>query len=382
MDRRSLRVAGLFAGIGGLELGLSRAGHRTAALCEIWEPAQAVLGQRFPELALDGDVRALEALPEGAELVTAGFPCTDLSQAGRTAGIGGAQSGLVAHVFRLLDRHDPRYLVLENVRNMLPLDGGRAMHYVVTQLETQGYRWAYRLVDSRFTGVPQRRQRVLLVASRTEDPRQVLLADDAGEPGPEHYARDAYGFYWTEGLRGLGWARDATPTLKGGSAIGIPSPPGIWRPAAPPGQRLVTPSVEDAEELQGFPRGWTAAVSRIGTRWKLVGNAVTVGVAEWLGRRLAVPGRYDESEAVPLDSGERWPDAAWGGAGIRWRSQVSMWPQRRPYRHLSDVLDADGLTPLSQRAAAGFLARTQRAKLRFDEDFILDVKRHAGARHA
>jgi len=268
------------------------------------------------------------------------------------------------------------------VRNMLPLDGGRAMHYLVTQLETRGYRWAYRLVDSRFTGVPQRRQRVLLVASRTEDPRHVLLADDASEPGPEHYARDAYGFYWTEGLRGLGWAKDATPTLKGGSAIGIPSPPGIWRPAAPPGQRLVTPSVEDAEELQGFPRGWTAAVPRTGTRWKLVGNAVTVGVAEWLGRRLAAPGGYDESEAMPLDDGGRWPDAAWGRDGRRWRSRVSMWPERQPYRHLRDVLDADGLTPLSQRAAAGFLARTQRAKLRFDEDFILDVKRHAGARDA
>jgi DNA (cytosine-5)-methyltransferase 1 len=368
-----VKTAGLFAGIGGLELGLSRAGHRTVGLCEVLEPARAVLSARFPELEVDGDVRTLVALPPDAEVVCAGFPCTDLSQAGRTAGIHGAQSGLVAHVFRLLDGHHPRYLVLENVRNMLVLDRGRAMDYVVGELERHGYRWAYRVVDSRFTGVPQRRQRVLLVASRTDDPRDVLLCDDAGEPEPDHYTSDAFGFYWTEGLRGLGWARDAIPTLKGGSAIGIPSPPGIWLPGAPPGHRLVTPSIEDAEALQGLARGWTAAAGRT-SRWKLVGNAVTVGVAEWLGRRLARPGRYDESEAVRLAN--TWPTAAWGSGGERWRSQVSMWPERQAYRHLREV--AVALTPLSRRAAAGFLARTQRAKLRFDEDFILDVKQHAG----
>ncbi len=73
---------------------------------------------------------------------------------------------------------------------------------------------------------------------------------------------------------------------------------------------------------------------------------------------------------------DRWPAAAWGGAGERWKSHVSMWPERQPYTHLSDLLDPEGLTPLSHRAAAGFLSRTQRAKLRFDEDFLLAVKRH------
>ena len=78
-----------------------------------------------------------------------------------------------------------------------------------------------------------------MVASRDEDPRTVLFADDAGEPGGDCYRDDAYGFYWTEGLTGLGWAEDAVPTLKGGSAIGIPSAPGIWiRGEAPgPGHR-------------------------------------------------------------------------------------------------------------------------------------------------
>jgi DNA (cytosine-5)-methyltransferase 1 len=351
-------------------------------LCEVWPAARAVLAARFPGLPVADDVRSLARLPEDIDVVTAGFPCTDLSQAGRTAGIGGSQSGLVSHVFRLIDLGHPRWLVLENVRNMLPLDGGRAMRHLVSELEQRGYAWAYRVVDSRFAGVPQRRQRVLIVASRTDDPRGVLLADDAGEPGGDYFNSDAFGFYWTEGLRGLGWARDATPTLKGGSTIGIPSPPGIWIPAAPIGSQLATPSVEDAEALQGFDRGWTDAAQpdgRKSARWKLVGNAVTTGVAAWLGRRLAEPGSYSPAEAEPLAEGERWPAAAWGGNGQRWKSHVSMWPLREPYTHLLELLDQERLTPLSYRAAAGFLERTQRAKLRFDPDFIVAVKNHVSA---
>jgi len=376
------RVVGLFAGIGGLEAGLGAAGHEARLLCEVWEPARAVLCARFRGLKIEPDVRELGSLPGDADVIAAGFPCTDLSQAGRTAGINGSQSGLVAHVFRLADQHDLRWLILENVRNMLALDGGRAMHYLVAELEDRGFNWAYRLVDSRFTGVPQRRQRVLLVASRSEDPRGVLLSDDAGEPDAERYASDAFGFYWTEGLRGLGWARDAIPTLKGGSTIGIPSPPGVWLPDAPVGRQLVTPSVEDAEALQGFARGWTSATAtqrQKGARWKLVGNAVTVGVAAWLGRRLADPGAYGEAEAEPLGAGDRWPTAAWGCGGRRWRSHVSMWPEVGPYTHLRDVLDETRALPLSYRAAAGFFERTQRAKLRFDQEFILAVKRHVEA---
>ena len=376
---RRYKVAGLFAGIGGLEVGLARAGHEAAVLCEVWEPAKTVLGHRLPGVKIEPDVKDLTELPGDVGVITAGFPCTDLSQAGRMAGITGEASGLVSHVFRLLDEHDPTWLVLENVRNMLPLDGGRAMRFLVDELESRGFNWAYRVVDSRFTGVPQRRQRVLLAASKTEDPRDVLLSDDAGDPGPEHYAGAMTGFYWTEGLRGLGWAPDGVPTLKGGSTLGIPSPPAIWVRDAEVGRQIVTPSIEDAEAMQGFDRGWTQAAAettRKGPRWKLVGNAVTVGVAEWLGRRLAEPGSYDPSEASPMTDADRWPSAAWGGSGERWKSHVSMWPERQPYTGLSDLVDHETLTPLSYRAAAGFLERTSRAKLNFDEDFLLAVKRH------
>jgi DNA (cytosine-5)-methyltransferase 1 len=373
-------VAGLFAGIGGIERGLGHAGGHPELLCECWEPAKAVLGTQFPAVPLVGDIREVRSLPK-VDLVTAGFPCTDLSQAGRTRGIGGRESGLVSEVFRLLRRPKAPALLLENVRNMLVLDGGRAMRYLVDALEDLGYRWAYRLVDSRFTGVPQRRQRVIFLAARHLDPRGVLFADDVGEPGKEHYWHDTFGFYWTEGLRGLGWARDGVPTLKGGSTVGIPSPPGVWCPRSEPGRCLVVPTIEDAERLQGFPTAWTAAADGIGrrkgARWKLVGNAVTVGVSTWLGRRLCDPGE-PILDGAAAHAGHRWPTAAFGTAGKVWAVDLSMWPTREPYYHLSEVMNLPDAPPLSARGAAGFLARARQSKLRFVDGFLPDVAEHIG----
>src|SRR6266498_736755 len=86
-----LCCAGLFAGIGGIELGLSRSGHETDLLCEIDAAAGAVLEQRFPRIKRAADVRELGSLPRKVEIIAAGFPCQDLSQAGRTAGITGSR---------------------------------------------------------------------------------------------------------------------------------------------------------------------------------------------------------------------------------------------------------------------------------------------------
>ena len=373
----SFSVAGLLAGIGGIELGLTESGAETKLLCEWWEPAQAVLADRFPGVPLAGDVRELDRLPD-VDVVTAGFPCTDLSQAGRTKGITGEASGLVGEVFRLLKGRRAPVLVLENVRNMLVLDKGQAMRYLVDELESLGYRWAYRLVDSRFTGVPQRRQRVIFVASLDLDPRTVLFADDAGQPDDDWFNDTAFGFYWTEGLRGVGWARDAVPTLKAGSTIGIPSPPAIWNPGAD--RLIVTPALGDAEALQGFPRGWTepamSVSNRKGTRWKLIGNAVTVGVSRWVGERLVTPG-LPVADGVPLLNGSKWPTAAYGSDGEVFAVDVSMWPKQLPYQHLADVVDLEAAPQLSARATAGFLNRAERSTLNFADGFIADMVDHA-----
>lgn len=374
-----LSVAGLFAGIGGIELGLHEAGHEGVMLCEIDPGASTVLAHHFPQAELVRDVRRIRSLPP-ADLVAAGFPCQDLSQAGRTAGIGGKNSGLVGEVFRLLDsrKRGPRWLLLENVSFMLQLDGGKGMQYLVDQLEQRGFTWAYRVVDTRAFGLPQRRQRVILLASKTEDPRHVLFADDA-EPRDVPFSRHVWcGFYWTEGLRGLGWAVDAVPTLKGGSTIGIPSPPGIWIPAL---GDICTPEIRDAERLQGFPADWTMPALdspsvRRGHRWKLVGNAVSVPVARWVGSRLLRPGSFNPSrQRSRLARGVAWPKAAWGHKGEAYPVSVTMWPIAAPVPHLADFIQYP-LRALSYRAASGFLGRTDMSGLHFEEGFLDAVRKH------
>src|SRR5216683_6038336 len=177
-----MNVVGLFAGIGGIEEGFHRAGHHTTLLCEIDVGAQAVLAARFPDVPCLPDIRDLRSIP-AVEIVAAGFPCQDLSQAGRTAGISGTRSSLVGEVFRLWRTapKKPRWLVLENVPFMLRLDRGKAMHFLTRNLEDLGLRWAYRVVDTRSFGLPHRRLRVILAASASDDPRDVLFADNADE---------------------------------------------------------------------------------------------------------------------------------------------------------------------------------------------------------
>ena len=386
------RVAGLFAGIGGIETGLRRAvGDRleTTLLCESWAAARQVLGTHFPDVELHDDVATLRDLPGRLDLLAAGFPCTDLSQAGRTAGIRGAQSGLVAHLFEMMRLAHERgdkvpWLLIENVPNMLALDRGEAMAYLVGQLGELGYRWAYRVVDSRFTGVPQRRRRVLMLASRTEDPRAVLFSEDTEGLDEGRLRDDAFGFYWTEGRTGLGWAKDATPTFKGGSALGIASPPAVWLPGESVGRKIVVPCVEDGEALQGFERGWTMPADlgrRNGPRWKLVGNAVSVGVAEWVGRKIISPGTFDRPSSEWARQGA-WPTAAWGERDKVWTVPVTEFPRLEPYTHLGDLLSVDKARALSHRAATGFWNRLQTGNLGRHRGFRDDIAEHVAAANA
>ncbi|MGH7268125.1 MAG: DNA cytosine methyltransferase [Candidatus Rokuibacteriota bacterium] len=371
-------LVGLFAGIGGIELGFHRAGYFTELLCEIDPAARAVLGTRFPDTPLELDVRRLRSLPK-VELVAAGFPCQDLSQAGKTAGINGRQSGVVASVFRFL-KHSasrPRWLLLENVPFMLQLHRGRAMRFLVDELEALGFNWAYRVVDARAFGLPQRRKRVLLLASRSEDPRDILFQGSEHEPIPPDLDKVACGFYWTEGFTGLGWAVDAVPTLKAGSTIGIPSPPAIRMPLD---RSIVTPDIRDAERLQGFPSDWTQPALQVGVRkgarWRLVGNAVSVPLAEWLGQRLRCPVGRDARQDRPLAKGAPWPRAAWGMKGHAYRVDISMWPVQVTYQHLAEFLEYP-TTSLSERATAGFLRRIRASTtLHFPKGFKRDVANH------
>jgi DNA (cytosine-5)-methyltransferase 1 len=375
-----MRVAGLFAGIGGFELGLHRAGHTTALVCDVLPAARAVLEARFPGAQYHDDVTTLRSLPADVDLLCAGFPCQDLSQAGRTAGLDGERSGLIGEVFRLLSRRRVPTLVVENVPFMLQLGGGHAIRAIVDELERRGYRWAWRVVDSWGFGLAQRRERVFLVASREIDPSLVLFADDAPLDRPRSaLGRKPHGFYWTEGLSGLGWAVDAVPTLKNGSTIGIASPPAVLMPDG----RIVKLGVRDGERLQGFDADWTApaqAVAKPSARWGLVGSAVSVPVAAWIGRRLAQPGSHRLGVDLPYPDAGRAPRAARFDGRQRHAVAIGTDPLGIAPPPLARFLDAaHEQALLSAKATRGFLERTRRAKLRFEPGFIAAVERHLAA---
>ncbi|MEQ1892995.1 MAG: DNA (cytosine-5-)-methyltransferase [Planctomycetota bacterium] len=372
-----MNVAGLFAGIGGFELGLTRANHHTRLLCEIDPGALAVLGSRFPDVPeIVPDVTKMEKMPRDVDLVVAGFPCINLSLAGYKQGIDGPDSSLVRHVFRMLERRRVPNVVLENVPFMLHLSKGEGMLVILEEFERLGYRWAYRVVDALSFGLPQRRERVIFFASRELDPRGVLLADNHATPPLAKVGKPpATGFYWTEGIRGMGWAEEALPTLKGGSTVGIPSPPAIWVK----GKGIFLPDIRDAERMQGFEVDWTKPAesrSRASHRWKLVGNAVSTRVSEWIGKRLADPGEYDEALDGPFDSTKTLPKSAWGDGKRRFcAARITRWPASIRRKPLLDWLQFEP-KELSIKAARGLTERTSRSKLNFHPGFLEDLARY------
>lgn len=381
----TFEITAIFGGIGGLELGLHRHGHRTSLFCECDPEARAVLARHFPDVPIADDIVKTHAvvgqISRGSDLLTAGFPCTDLSQAGRTRGFAGGRSSLIRETIELLRRRPFPNVLIENVPNWRHLHSGAYVSEVLSALEMLGYRWAYRTVDALAFGVPQRRHRVFVFATLEGDPREVLFHGNEPVFAPELALDEAaHGFYWTEGNRGLGWGEDCIPTLKGGSAIGIPAPPAILMPNLD----IVTPDARDAERLQGFPQGWTDIDGRIDgserpfnqrRRWHLIGNAVNVQVSSWIGEQLTRRTAFEGDEGVRLTAGESWPNAAWFNGRQRYRVPLSTWPVRRERNPLAEFLHFPG-APLSVRATAGFFGRIMQSRLHFKPGFRDAVEAH------
>lgn len=364
-----MMVSGLYAGIGGFELGFERSGHRTLLMSEKDPEALQVIRHRFGSVKVDADAVKLTALPEETEIVTAGFPCQNLSMAGLKQGIDGDKSRVVNALFRLLEVRRTPWVVIENVYFMLHLGRGAAMEHIASNLERLGYRWASRVVDSRAFGLPQRRRRVFIVASLDGDPRNVLLADDAPKRNwPSLDLARPIGFFWTEGRTGHGLTADAVPPLKAGSGLGIPSPPAVLLPNG----RVATPTIEAIERFQGFPARWTSVLrnERDGRdRWRLVGNAVSVPIAEWIGNRLGDPGEYVSQDDCEFIQGASWPNAAWCMGGKRMVANVSEHPVERRRGRLS-AFATETWPDLSERALSGFVHRARKGRLKYPEGFL------------
>ena len=223
MSGPRLRVLDLFSGIGGFSLGLERAGMRTAAFCEIDPFCRQVLAKHWPKVPCYDDIRNLTGArlaADGlrADVICGGFPCLDISVAGRGVGLTGERSGLWFEYRRIIEEVAPRWVVVENV----PALRSRGLDTVLGGLAALGYDAEWHCLPAAAVGAPHRRDRLWLVAyahhegrdaSRLREYAKTASAVDAGassatvRPSPDVADTDSIGgpsrpLHAVEGARG------------------------------------------------------------------------------------------------------------------------------------------------------------------------------------
>jgi DNA (cytosine-5)-methyltransferase 1 len=309
-----LNVVSLFSGVGGFDLGLERAGHRVIAQVENDPFFQRVLAARWPGVERVGRVetyaRELRGHARTVDLLTGGFPCQDLSVAGKRAGLGGARSSLFYEYVRIAKALRPTWGLVENVPGLLSSHRGRDFWLVLQGLRECWPAVGYRILDSQHFGVPQRRRRVFLVGGPTEAGAAEVLALTAsgggdsparGEAGTDVAASLTSGSH-RPGVNDPGRRKEDDVNLVPSSLASWPSPVRAQSVAHAAIRRL-TPL--ECEKLQGFPPGWTCLCTPLDAyaadpdaaalacrcpdspRYRAMGNAVTVPVIEWIARRIA-----------------------------------------------------------------------------------------------
>lgn len=219
-----MRVLELFAGIGGFSLGLERTGKfKTVAFCEIDEQAQRVLRKHWPDTPIFADVSALTAdvLEErgvSVDVITGGFPCQDISFAGRGAGLAGERSGLWFQFHRLIKEIQPRYALIENVSALRR----RGLGEVLRSLAEIGYDAEWHCIPASAVGAPHQRDRIWIVAYPCSPRGQVGVS--APGHGKERHTEISH--YLSDRLaRWEGRSIWATEPSVGRVADGVPNRP-------------------------------------------------------------------------------------------------------------------------------------------------------------
>lgn len=178
-----MKAVSLFSGVGGFDLALERNGISVVASVEIDKHARKVLTKHFPNSTILEDVRDVTGEQlfglgfEPSGIIVGGFPCQDLSVAGKRAGLEGERSGLFWEIVRILNETKAQNFILENVPGLLSSNGGRDMAAVVEALVKLRYGIAWRVLDAKYFGIPQRRRRVFIVGCLGDDgrtPAQIL----------------------------------------------------------------------------------------------------------------------------------------------------------------------------------------------------------------
>ena len=169
-----MRVGSTFTGVGGADMGFEAAGMTISWQCELDVWKRSVLAAHYPNIPIYEDITTLED-PEPVDLMVGGFPCQDLSVAGQRKGFSGERSVLAFEFLRIAEALKPRWLVLENVPGLLSSNKGLDFQRLLREMVASGYGGiAWRCLDARYFGVPQRRRRIFIVARRAEvgvDPR-------------------------------------------------------------------------------------------------------------------------------------------------------------------------------------------------------------------
>lgn len=347
-----MRVIDVCAGIGGLSLGLERAGMATVAHIEIDNHCRQVLKKHWPGVPRWKDVKdARGADLPAADVVAGGTPCQDWSVAGRRAGIGGGRSGLFFEYARVVEEVAPAWCVWENVPGVLSQHDGSDFRTVLGVLADLGYHCAWRVLDAQYFGVAQRRRRVFVVgrAGSWTGGAQVLLDPQSGGGDPPARRGQVSGVAPGPG-RGIAGSGEVVQGLTGSFANGgaddnkaqagwlvpevspalcsqrgqrydhneqafVPMAYGVAENqraevlmteeylrqltagGGKPGQgypAVMTPELAvrrllpvECLRLQGLPDDWLDGLGLADSaKYRLVGNAVCVPVARWIGRRI------------------------------------------------------------------------------------------------
>lgn len=307
-----MKFIDFFAGIGGFHSGLEKAGMKCVGWCEFDKFAQKSYRAMYDteRLWFADDVRKVRGwnIPK-ADLWTFGFPCQDVSIAGKQKGIKrGTRSGLFYEIMRLVDEAEenrPEWLICENVKNLLSIDGGRGFFKVLTEMGGRGYTVEWKVYNSKDYGVPQNRERVYIVGHYGDSSRQPLLpirrANTAalreivgGRQGERVYDGNKI----SRTLIGQGGGLGAKTGLYTFRALlarynkGQPNHPAecswVLESDEPIRIRKLTP--KECFRLQGFTDEQfdkAAAVNSENQLYKQAGNAVTVNVVEEIGRHIA-----------------------------------------------------------------------------------------------
>jgi DNA (cytosine-5)-methyltransferase 1 len=161
-----MKVLDLFSGIGGFSLGLERAGMETIAFCEFDEHAQKVLRKHWPDVPIHSDVRTLNGYDfrGTVDVVCGGFPCQDLSTAGKQVGFGGERSSLYREMLRVIGECMPRYAIFENVTGLISGDKGRWFAKFLYDLAEIGFDAEWHCITASDLGAHHHRDRVWIIA--------------------------------------------------------------------------------------------------------------------------------------------------------------------------------------------------------------------------